>query len=78
MTNQMIGQVLQDRYQIVQPLSAGVFAQTFIAVDMYHPEKPRYVVKQLKVNHQIERKARKPLGNRCVEEVPTANLFAVT
>ncbi|QJB43309.1 serine/threonine-protein kinase [Dolichospermum flos-aquae] len=51
MTNQMIGQVLQDRYQIVQPLSAGVFAQTFIAVDMYHPEKPRYVVKQLKVNH---------------------------
>ncbi|WP_299999828.1 type II toxin-antitoxin system VapC family toxin [Anabaena sp. AL09] len=28
--------------------------------------------------HQIERKARKPLGNRCVEEVPTANLFAVT
>jgi hypothetical protein len=38
MTNQMIGQVLQDRYQIVQPLSVGVFAQTFIAVDMYHPD----------------------------------------
>jgi serine/threonine protein kinase len=50
MNNQMIGTVLQDRYQIIQPLSAGVFGQTFIAVDMHHPEKPRYVVKQLKVN----------------------------
>ncbi len=51
MKHQMIGKVLQERYQIVQPLSAGVFGQTFIAVDIYHPEKPRYVVKQLKVNH---------------------------
>jgi serine/threonine protein kinase len=51
MNNQMIGKVLQERYQIVQPLSAGVFGQTFIAVDMHHPEKPRYVVKQLKVNN---------------------------
>ena len=51
MNNQMIGKLLQERYQIVQPLSAGVFGQTFIAVDMHHPEKPRYVVKQLKVNH---------------------------
>ena len=47
----MIGKVLQERYQIVQPLSSGVFGQTFIAVDMYHPEKPRYVVKQLKINN---------------------------
>ncbi|MBS3027911.1 MAG: serine/threonine protein kinase [Dolichospermum sp. DET50] len=51
MNNQMIGKVLQERYQIVQPLSSGVFGQTFIAMDMYHPEKPRYVVKQLKVNN---------------------------
>ncbi|MDP5017036.1 MAG: serine/threonine protein kinase, partial [Dolichospermum sp.] len=51
MSQQMIGTVLQERYQIVQPLSAGVFGQTFIAVDIYHPEKPRYVVKQLKVNN---------------------------
>ena len=51
MNNQMIGKLLQERYQIVQPLSAGVFGQTFIAVDMHHPEKPRYVVKQLKVNN---------------------------
>jgi serine/threonine protein kinase len=47
----MIGKVLQERYQIVQPLSSGVFGQTFIAVDMYHPKKPRYVVKQLKINN---------------------------
>ncbi|MFM7408078.1 MAG: protein kinase domain-containing protein [Cuspidothrix sp.] len=51
MNKQMIGTVLQDRYQIVQPLSAGVFGQTYISVDIYHPEKPRYVVKQLKVNN---------------------------
>ena len=48
----MIGRVLQERYQIVQPLSGGVFGQTFIAMDMYHPEKPRYVVKQLKVKNR--------------------------
>ncbi len=51
MIKQIIGKLLQDRYQIVQPLSAGVFGQTFIAVDMHHPEKPRYVIKQLKVNN---------------------------
>lgn len=51
MSKQMIGKLLQERYQIVQLLSTGVFRQTFIAVDMYHPDKPRYVVKQLKVNN---------------------------
>ena len=51
MSKQMIGKLLQERYQIVQLLSTGVFRQTFIAVDMYHPDKTRYVVKQLKVNN---------------------------
>jgi serine/threonine protein kinase len=45
----MIGKVLQGRYQIVQSLGAGVFGQTYIAVDINHPENPKCVVKQLKV-----------------------------
>jgi serine/threonine protein kinase len=49
MTQYMIGKVLQGRYQIVQNLGAGVFGQTYIAVDIDHPENPKCVVKQLKV-----------------------------
>lgn len=49
MTHHMIGKVLQGRYQIVQSLGAGVFGQTYIAVDIDHPENPKCVVKQLKV-----------------------------
>jgi serine/threonine protein kinase len=45
----MIGRVLQGRYQVVQSLGAGVFGQTYIAVDINHPENPKCVVKQLKV-----------------------------
>ncbi|MFM7365858.1 MAG: protein kinase domain-containing protein [Cuspidothrix sp.] len=51
MNKQMIGTILQDRYQIVQPLSTGVFEQTYISIDICHPDKPRYVIKQLKVNN---------------------------
>ncbi|AFY36312.1 serine/threonine-protein kinase [Calothrix sp. PCC 7507] len=50
MTHYMIGKVLQARYQIVQSLGAGVFGQTYIAVDIDYPENPKCVVKQLKVN----------------------------
>jgi serine/threonine protein kinase len=49
MTQYMIGKVLQRRYQIVQTLGAGVFGQTYIAVDIDHPENPKCVVKELKV-----------------------------
>ncbi|MGD1913717.1 MAG: protein kinase [Rivularia sp. (in: cyanobacteria)] len=49
MTNYMIGKVLQERYQIVQTLGAGVFGQTYISVDIEHPNNPKCVVKQLKV-----------------------------
>jgi serine/threonine protein kinase len=45
----MIGKVLQARYQIVQNLGAGVFGQTYIAVDIDQPQNPKCVVKQLKV-----------------------------
>lgn len=54
MTEQITRKLLQGRYQIIQSLSAGVFGQTYIAEDtrdVDYPEKPRYVVKQLKVNH---------------------------
>ena len=46
----MIGKVLQGRYQIVQSLGAGVFGQTYIAIDIDYPENPKCVVKQLKVS----------------------------
>lgn len=45
----MIGRVLQGRYQIVQTLGAGVFGETYVAVDIENPENPKCVVKQLKV-----------------------------
>ncbi|BAY22661.1 serine/threonine protein kinase [Calothrix sp. NIES-2100] len=51
MTHPMIGKVLQARYQIVQSLGAGVFGQTYIAVDIEYPENPKCVVKQLKVSN---------------------------
>ncbi len=46
----MIGKVLQGRYQIIQNLGAGVFGQTYIAVDVDYPENPKCVVKLLKVS----------------------------
>ncbi|MBW4669147.1 MAG: serine/threonine protein kinase [Cyanomargarita calcarea GSE-NOS-MK-12-04C] len=49
MNHHMIGKVLQARYQIVQNLGAGVFGQTYIAVDIDQPQNPKCVVKQLKV-----------------------------
>ncbi len=45
----MIGKILQGRYQVVQTLGAGVFGETYVAVDIENPENPKCVVKQLKV-----------------------------
>ncbi|MGF1938486.1 MAG: protein kinase domain-containing protein [Nostoc sp. ChiQUE02] len=50
MTHHIIGKLLQGRYQIVQSLGAGVFGQTYIAVDVDYPENPKCVIKQIKVN----------------------------
>ncbi len=50
MTNHIIGKLLQGRYQIVQSLGAGVFGQTYIAVDVDYPENPKCVVKQIKAS----------------------------
>ncbi|AKG20012.1 serine/threonine-protein kinase [Calothrix sp. 336/3] len=49
MTHNMIGKILQGRYQIVQTLGAGVFGQTYIAMDVEQPTNAKCVVKQLKV-----------------------------
>ncbi|MBH8556255.1 serine/threonine protein kinase [Nostocaceae cyanobacterium CENA357] len=51
MNYHMIGKVLKSRYQIVQSLGAGVFGQTYIAVDIDYPDNPKCVVKQLKVSN---------------------------
>ncbi|WP_026734672.1 serine/threonine-protein kinase [Fischerella sp. PCC 9605] len=50
MTHHMIGKVLQGRYQIVQNLGAGVFGQTYIAIDIEQPDHPKCVIKKLKVS----------------------------
>ncbi|MEH1969619.1 serine/threonine-protein kinase [Nostoc sp.] len=50
MTHHIIGKLLQGRYQIVQSLGAGVFGQTYIAVDVDYPENPKCVIKQIKVS----------------------------
>ncbi len=49
MTNSMIGKVLKNRYQVVKTLGAGVFGQTYIAVDIEQPDHPKCVIKQLKI-----------------------------
>lgn len=49
--NHQTRELLQGRYQIIQSLGAGLFGQTYIAEDVDYPEKPRYVIKQLKVNN---------------------------
>lgn len=51
MSYHIIGKLLQGRYQIVQSLSAGVFGQTYIAVDVDYPQNPKCVVKQIKVSN---------------------------
>ncbi|MBX9256579.1 serine/threonine protein kinase [Desmonostoc muscorum CCALA 125] len=50
MINHIIGKLLQGRYQIVQSLGAGVFGQTYIALDVDYPDNPKCVVKQIKVS----------------------------
>lgn len=62
MNKQPVTHLLNGRYQIIQHLSSGLFGQTYIAEDIRanntdddkdvdYPEKPRYVIKQLKINN---------------------------
>lgn len=45
---EMIGQLLDGRYRVVQILSSGAFGQTYLAVDTRRPNHPQCVVKQLR------------------------------
>ncbi|MCW6053498.1 tetratricopeptide repeat protein [Lyngbya sp. CCAP 1446/10] len=44
----MVGQLLDRRYRVVQILSSGAFGQTYLAVDTRRPGHPQCVVKQLR------------------------------
>src|SRR6476469_360353 len=41
----MVGQLLDRRYRVVQILSSGAFGQTYLAVDTRRPGHPQCVVK---------------------------------
>ncbi|UWU46660.1 hypothetical protein APLC1_1381 [Limnospira platensis C1] len=45
---EIIGQLLDGRYRIVQILSSGAFSQTYLAADTRRPGHPQCVVKQLR------------------------------
>jgi serine/threonine protein kinase/lipoprotein NlpI len=44
----MVGQLLDGRYRVVQILSSGAFGQTYLSVDTRRPNHPQCVVKQLR------------------------------
>lgn len=46
--NQMLGNMLVGRYQIISHLGGGGFGETFVAYDTQLPGKPKCVVKKLK------------------------------
>jgi serine/threonine protein kinase len=45
----ILGKLLYQRYKVIQVLSAGAFAQTYIALDTSKPGHPKCVVKHLKL-----------------------------
>lgn len=47
MTHHTSSKVLQGRYQIVQNLGAGVFEQTYVAIDIERPGQLKYVVREV-------------------------------
>ncbi len=44
--------LLNDRYQIIKPLSVGAFAETYLAKDIHNPDRPQCVIKQFKCANQ--------------------------
>ncbi|MCT7991314.1 protein kinase domain-containing protein [Laspinema olomoucense] len=44
---------LGDRYRAIQPIAAGGFGRTFLAIDEYKPSKPRCVIKQFHPDAQL-------------------------
>jgi serine/threonine protein kinase/regulator of sirC expression with transglutaminase-like and TPR domain len=47
----MTGQILADRYQIIEFTASTAFGETFIASDTYRPGYPRCIVKRLHILH---------------------------
>lgn len=43
-----------DRYRAIQPIAAGGFGRTFLAIDEYKPSKPRCVIKQFHPDAQLQ------------------------
>lgn len=54
----MLGKLLKQRYQIVEVLKGGGFSQTYLAKDIFQPNCPKCIVKQLL-----------PTGNNSLESV---------
>lgn len=48
MNDHMIGKVLQARYQVIQSLGAGVFGDTYIALDREYPVNTKCTIKHIK------------------------------
>ncbi|MBD2260356.1 PAS domain-containing protein [Pseudanabaena sp. FACHB-2040] len=46
---EVIGLLLQDRYQVIKLLGSGGFGETYVAQDTQRPGSPTCVVKQLKI-----------------------------
>lgn len=44
----MLGNLLDERYQIIQVLSAGTFGRSYIAEDILSPGRPKCVIKHIK------------------------------
>lgn len=47
----MIGQILAERYQIIEFTASNAFGETYIASDTYRPGYPRCIVKRLQILH---------------------------
>ncbi|MFB2835179.1 protein kinase domain-containing protein [Floridanema evergladense] len=47
-TRPMLGDLLDDRYQVLQVLSAGAFGRTYIAEDTLLPNFPKRIIRHLK------------------------------
>ena len=41
------GQLLQDRYELIQVVSSNALSQVYIAADHSHSDKPKCIVKTL-------------------------------
>ncbi|MCL1466025.1 serine/threonine-protein kinase [Argonema galeatum] len=44
----MLGNLLEERYQIIQVLNAGTFGRSYIAEDILSPGRPKCVIKHIK------------------------------